>query len=148
MMLCKWVYVKLQIIDRSFLANVGFVVDITIQTFLQSCRSANDIEYVAFEALDFSSMQMHVLGFTFDAMLLDFLKSHTAKCSATDVALSPSGDCSHSNSGGSCIYSDRKKVVVSVKNMSQCSAFEMGPGEKYSNFTVHRAHYPHFAGDK
>jgi hypothetical protein len=56
-------YMQLQIQDSSFLSNIGFAVDIAIQTFLRSCRIAIDIDDVNFEALDLSSMQNRVVGF-------------------------------------------------------------------------------------
>jgi hypothetical protein len=62
----------------SFLfSKVGFAVDIAIQIFLRSCRQAVDIDDVSFGALDFSSLQSCIIGFSFDIVRIGVLRPKT-----------------------------------------------------------------------
>jgi hypothetical protein len=96
---------------------------------------ALDIDDVNFKALDLSSMHYRFIGFSFNIMLLDILKPNTPKRSTPHANVIPSSDGAHPDG-------DRKKAAVSVTKYSQRSAFELKPGEKYSDFTSHCAHFP------
>jgi hypothetical protein len=131
----KQTYVQLQI-----LSNVGFAINISIQTFIGSCHLALDLYDVKLKSLHLSSLQTQVVGFSFDIMILEVLKPNNPKRNAphTDVAPSSGGD----GDGGAHPDGERKKATGADKNSSQRSAFKLKPGEKYTDFASHRVHCP------
>jgi hypothetical protein len=77
-------------------------VDIAIQTFLRSCSQVVDIDDVSFEVLYLSSLLIHVIGFSFDIMLLDIMRPKTLTRSSPEPEMEPSD-------GGRCQDTGRKK---------------------------------------
>jgi hypothetical protein len=129
-------YIQLQIQDRSFLSNIGFTMDVAVQSFLHSCRLSATVEYMVYESLDLSPLHNRISCFSFDIMLLDVLKPSPPKYITYNSTKIKEGRASCN----SAVRDNSKFKQVSAKNSNEKAICKLKPGEKYSDVTVHRAH--------
>jgi hypothetical protein len=90
-------------------------MDVSVQSFLHSCRTPATIEEVVYESLDLSSLHNRIKGFSFDIILIDALKPSSLKCIADDLPKIKD----EISSGGSAVRDSSKNKRVLAKNANQ-----------------------------